>query len=192
VNVWYETLLLEEGIEDMQSLTTANLVDVILHTNVPVGRLVDWIDQAYLYLQLAPKEREERKPQARHALRSLGIRTATDLLSSFPPNVIDSERRPAATQQMLGFLRSRHVETATVQTLVRLLSVKPGLNPVLNWQDSGVVRARRTPSITAPRVESAPSADRPQRPPTGRAWVVRLRERHIHQADAAADFVTTR
>ena len=37
------------GIEDMQNLATANLVDVILHTRVPVGRLVDWVDQAKLY-----------------------------------------------------------------------------------------------------------------------------------------------
>lgn len=61
LNVWYEVRLMEEGIEDMQSLTTANLVDVILHTRVPVGRLVDWIDQAFLYVHLeAPKAELER------------------------------------------------------------------------------------------------------------------------------------
>lgn len=38
LSVWYEARLLEEGIEDMQSLATANFVDVILHTRVPVGR----------------------------------------------------------------------------------------------------------------------------------------------------------
>ena len=32
LNVWYEARLVEEGIEDMQNLATANLVDVILHT----------------------------------------------------------------------------------------------------------------------------------------------------------------
>jgi hypothetical protein len=52
LSVWYEARLLEEGIEDMQSLATANFVDVILHTRVPVGRLVDWVDQAHLYLHM--------------------------------------------------------------------------------------------------------------------------------------------
>jgi hypothetical protein len=52
LTIWYEARLLEAGIEDMQSLATANFVDVILHTRVPVGRLVDWVDQAHLYLQL--------------------------------------------------------------------------------------------------------------------------------------------
>jgi hypothetical protein len=57
LNVWYEARLLEEGIEDMENLATANLIDVILHTRVPVGRLVDWVDQATLYLHLDRVER---------------------------------------------------------------------------------------------------------------------------------------
>ena len=36
-NLWYEARLTEEGVEDMQNLTTMNLVDVILHTRVPAG-----------------------------------------------------------------------------------------------------------------------------------------------------------
>jgi hypothetical protein len=52
LNIWYEARLLEENIEDMQNLATANFVDVMLHTRVPVGRLVDWVDQAYLFLHL--------------------------------------------------------------------------------------------------------------------------------------------
>ena len=51
-NVWYEARLAEEGVEDMQNLTTMNLVDVILHTRVPAGRLVDWADQAFLLTHL--------------------------------------------------------------------------------------------------------------------------------------------
>jgi hypothetical protein len=37
LNVWYEARLLEEGIEDMQNLTTTNLIDVLLHIHVPIG-----------------------------------------------------------------------------------------------------------------------------------------------------------
>src|SRR6266568_2445140 len=57
LTIWYEARLLEAGIEDMQSLATANIVDVILHIRVPVGRIVDWVDQAHLYLQLDRIER---------------------------------------------------------------------------------------------------------------------------------------
>ena len=66
LNIWYESRLLEEGIEDMQNLVTANFVDVILHTRVPVGRLVDWVDQAALYVHL---DRSERGLVERHLAR---------------------------------------------------------------------------------------------------------------------------
>ena len=59
MNIWYESRLLEEGIEDMQNLATANIVDVMLRTRIPVDRLVDWIDQAYLYLHLWPEKGEK-------------------------------------------------------------------------------------------------------------------------------------
>jgi hypothetical protein len=80
LTVWDEARLLEEGIEDMQNLVNANLVDLLLRSRVPVNRLVDWIDQACLYLRV-PKVKEvdgvELRPRAE--LRELGIRTATGL-----------------------------------------------------------------------------------------------------------------
>ncbi|HEX2028092.1 MAG TPA: hypothetical protein VHF25_08850 [Nitriliruptorales bacterium] len=76
LNMWYESRLVEEGIEDLQNLATAELVDVLLSTRVPVGRVVDWIDQAHLYLRVTDRDQRE-------ALRRLGIRTATDLQDAF-------------------------------------------------------------------------------------------------------------
>jgi hypothetical protein len=71
LTIWYEARLLEVGIEDMQSLATANFVDVMLHTRVPVGRLVDWVDQANLYLHLDRIERGQAE-QRRNARRQKG------------------------------------------------------------------------------------------------------------------------
>jgi len=68
--------MLEEGIEDLHGLVTANLVDLLLHTRVPIDRLVDWLDQAVLYLHV-PAESGQRSRWAE--LRGFGIRTATDL-----------------------------------------------------------------------------------------------------------------
>ncbi len=78
-NLWYESRLVEEGVEDMQTLVTANLVDLMLHTRVPVERLVDWLDQAILALHLPPGI-DDHSPRSR--LRQYGIRTATDLLDA--------------------------------------------------------------------------------------------------------------
>jgi hypothetical protein len=94
MNIWYQSRLLEEGIEDQQNLATAALVDVMLNTRVPVERLVDWIDQSLLILHLgrgvterrelskSPSKQNGSKTAAQSRVRTLrgyGIRTATDL-----------------------------------------------------------------------------------------------------------------
>lgn len=148
LNIWYEARLVEEGVEDMQNLTTVNLVDVLLHTRAPVGRLIDWIDQAYLLIHLSPVSRKEmqhaREPAAagqdavptRMALRRLGIRSATDLLQAFHPDFRDG---PALSEEVQ---RANGLEPAQISTLVTLLAAEPGLGPVWSWKDGG---SRRIP-----------------------------------------------
>jgi hypothetical protein len=87
LNIWYEARLVEENIEDMQNLATANFVDVILHTRVPVGRLVDWVDQAYLCLHLDRVERGRRE----NSRARRGVPAATSGLSAE-----SGEQRPPA------------------------------------------------------------------------------------------------
>ena len=79
-----ERRLSAEGIQDMPSLVNCNLVDVLLHTRLPVARLVDWVDQATLYIHLSRPGFEDRLGRkedwpSRIALRRIGIRTASDL-----------------------------------------------------------------------------------------------------------------
>ena len=83
LNIWYEARLAEEGIEDMQNLVSANLVDLMLRSRAPICRLVDWIDQAFLCLHL-PTARDlgnadEGPEMPRAQLRRMGVRTASDL-----------------------------------------------------------------------------------------------------------------
>lgn len=143
LNVWYEARLTEEGVEDMQNLTTMNLVDVILHTRVPVGRLVDWTDQAFLLIHLEPVDRkqlaEQRSAEAaeqmdprsgvrtRIALRRVGIRTATDLLKAMP----DPDNPSAA-------MRAAGLDIDQLRVLATVLKGEEGLTPIWNWQRHGV------------------------------------------------------
>lgn len=148
LNVWYEARLTEEGVEDMQNLTTMNLVDVMLHTRVPVGRLIDWVDQAFLLIHLEPVDRKQlndlrRKPKradpatrapvpTRTALRRVGIRTATDLLRAIP-----DPDQPSAKITECG------VDVAQLRVLATVLQGEDGLAPVRNWQANGVPRVTR-------------------------------------------------
>ena len=154
-NLWYEARLTEEGVEDMQNLTTMNLVDVILHTRVPAGRLVDWTDQAFLLTHLERVDRDElnrlrsadqpavagRAPlsgaQARVNLRRVGIRTATDLLKAFS---VEQEGGKRVFRVPDGL--EPPLPPNQLRLLVAVLAAEPGLAPVWNWQRNGVSDCR--------------------------------------------------
>ncbi|HEX2274468.1 MAG TPA: hypothetical protein VHG90_11405 [Acidimicrobiales bacterium] len=76
LNIWQEARFAEEGIEEMQHLVSADLVDLLLRSRTTVSKLMDWIDQATLALRL-PGAKEGKA--VRDKLRRLGVRTATDL-----------------------------------------------------------------------------------------------------------------
>jgi hypothetical protein len=78
LSVYDEYRLMEEGVESLQNMLTVNLADLMLNTRIPVGRLVDWMDQALLYIRLGSES--DGRQSTRTALRRYGIRTATDLL----------------------------------------------------------------------------------------------------------------
>jgi hypothetical protein len=165
LNLWYEARLTEEGVEDMQNLTTMNLVDVILHTRVPPGRLVDWLDQAFLLIHLDRGDRadlgklRQGRPgpdpaggaAARVALRRVGIRTATDLLKVFSTEEADGGAGVQRRFALPADLGQPPLPEDQLRVLVRVLAAEPGLTPVWNWQRNGVPRYP-TP---APTPESA-------------------------------------
>jgi tetratricopeptide (TPR) repeat protein len=73
----YELARLEsEGIVNIEGLAHHELIDLIIETQIPVPRLIDWVDQAILYLHLIGGTDDT----ARTKLREYGIRTATDLM----------------------------------------------------------------------------------------------------------------
>ena len=150
LNIWYEARLAEEGVEDMQNLTTMNLVDVILHTRAPVGRLVDWVDQAFLLIHLDSADRAElaaargaNDGQISHTgagtrvgLRRIGVRSATDLLKALDPEAPGSRcaDRPPLTPEALT---AHGLDPDQIDLLVRVLRTERGLDPVWNWKAGG-------------------------------------------------------
>lgn len=159
MTIWYETRLLEEGIEDMQSLITANVVDLMLNTRIPVSRIVDWLDQAHLYIHLAPVEepsssRGARKrvrsrgpssghqPSDRELLRRHGIRCATDLEDAFAGYVRTDPKlraRVAKADQedyyggLKNLIKVDRGPSITL-TVLNCLQREPTLDYVRNWK----------------------------------------------------------
>jgi len=145
LSVWYETRLLEEGIEDLENLVTAKIVDVLLHTRVPVARLVDWIDQGLLLLHLPPESTgsggqwfgrrsaaaaaaEAAAKHPRTVLRECGVRSATGLERAL------ATRRGPAREQLLVHLEGRGMPRASVLALHDVLVRDHRLPVVRYWQ----------------------------------------------------------
>jgi hypothetical protein len=106
IDSWTEARLAEEGVDNVQALANAPLQRLVLRTHFTTQRLVDWVDQALLYVHTAnwpvastngsitvdssavPKDADEASPSQDgksdlfRALRFAGIRTATDLLGA--------------------------------------------------------------------------------------------------------------
>ena len=166
LNLWYEARLLEEGIEDMQNLATANLVDVILHTRVPVGRLVDWVDQAHLYLHLAPPEKRRRGGWVdgdRGKFRQVGIRTATDLEDAMlgpragheAEGALPSLANPVAQSLNEGWKTENGVSIAS--TVLRTLAREPNIRHVRKWREDWYHLEGNPPGEKALTVTISPS-----------------------------------
>lgn len=71
VDIYDRTRLAEEGITSVQALARHDLVDLMLSSRLPAARLVDWVDQAVLFLHVDGEDRAQ--------LRRYGVRTATEL-----------------------------------------------------------------------------------------------------------------
>jgi hypothetical protein len=145
MNIWYESRLVEEGIEDMQSLATANLVDVILRTRVPLDRLIDWVDQSHLLLHVDGEKRRDNSHETsdRQSLRAMGIRTATDLVDALQPcshgQVIGNKREakedPFVRKLKRALNHGRPSEWPSVtESIARALGGEPNLYYVRQWK----------------------------------------------------------
>jgi hypothetical protein len=136
MNIWYESRLVEEGVEDMQSLATANLVDVILRTRVPVDRIVDWLDQSQLFLHVSNNDPGENRPSDREKLRILGIRTATDLEDAMAAVPDSAAGADGEFHKRLTWVLNEDRDTwpSVTESIVRSLRGEPNLYHVRRWK----------------------------------------------------------
>jgi len=133
LNVWYQSRLLELGIEDMQNLATANVVDVMLNTRIPVGRLVDWIDQALLVLHVERPNGKGRGESDLARLRRHGVRTATALEEALGYDHCNGSYSPAG-RGLEGLLDRDGDSASVVRSITRSLATERNLRFVRNWR----------------------------------------------------------
>ncbi len=81
IDLYDRARLLDEGVSNVEGLAHHDLIELMLQTRIPAPRLVDWIDQAILYLHVGSSGAadEDSCMTSMVRLRAFGIRTATDL-----------------------------------------------------------------------------------------------------------------
>ncbi len=77
ISEFHETRLRDEGIEDIQNLSAASLDELLINTRFSAQQVIEWVDQAALYVYLTPDEI--------NSFRRAGIRTYTDLKDQWSP-----------------------------------------------------------------------------------------------------------
>ncbi len=128
MNVWYEARLVEEGVEDIQNLATADLGNVLLRTRIPPERLVDWVDQALLRLHARASDLEH--------LHRFGIRTATDLLDALAYHEGGTNGRPFhdGIERLLNTPADvKHKRPSVTRSIAIALRSERNLQHILAW-----------------------------------------------------------
>jgi hypothetical protein len=103
IDLYDRARLEEEGVDNLESLANADLVDLMTNTSIPISQLVEWVDQTMLYLRVhanpaesalstAPAPAPDANPTGSedadplwHELRAMGVRRASDLLADDQP-----------------------------------------------------------------------------------------------------------
>jgi hypothetical protein len=164
IDLYDRTRLAEEGVNNVEALAHADIVDLMSSTRICAAQLVDWTDQAILYLRVGgdacAKERHETGVIQRIAdpaspgepepgpdvgrnlghLRSFGIRTATDLLQAYNQALRrgrdnDSKAREVAALRDALELRSPpHPKVRSIQTIIDTLPDEEWFVQVRNWR----------------------------------------------------------
>jgi hypothetical protein len=151
LNFWYEARLNEEGIEDQQNFVSASLVDLMLRTRAPIMRLVDWLDQAFLHLHLP--EDPDRVEDMKSELRRLGIRTATELETTFE-ELGDDPVFLSALSDALGVASDEG--TSVARSILVTLNGEINYWHVREFRRHSWLRSRRgRPQLHAPAVNGA-------------------------------------
>jgi hypothetical protein len=143
MDIYDRARLLDEGVANIEALAHHDIVDLLLETRIPAARLVDWVDQAILYLHIAdPVPGDGRRSGSttlRSDLRRLGIRTATDLVT------VSAQHQNCSAFRNVGTAvsdDSADADNCTLEILLASLNDDEWMKYIENWRRSAVISER--------------------------------------------------
>jgi hypothetical protein len=136
IDLYDRARLFDEGVTNVESLAHHDVVELMLQTRIPVPRLVDWVDQAILYLHAGPRSAGEgSRAQCLKQLRDYGIRTATDLDNAFA-----GARKRKEVDALYAILEpTRSGTPARLQVMKDALDDEEWMTNLRDWRRAGTV-----------------------------------------------------
>ena len=126
------TRLESEGIMDIPTLASADLVSLMINTRLPIARLIDWMDQAVLILLIGDPVSDTLDPRV-SKLRGIGIRTASAVLDVESDGTDDLH---ASIDHILGRPAKRGGRALTHESLAALIRREPAMRRITEWHSS--------------------------------------------------------
>ena len=120
-----------EGISDVEALADGEMVELLVATRTPAGRLVDWVDQALLVIHVGGISGDGVAADRLAKLRNLGLRTATDLVTAAAdvPSPTGTVRDRSALNAVFG-------TEAELVMIVDSITTEPNFAFVSWWKTS--------------------------------------------------------
>jgi hypothetical protein len=183
IDLYDRARLADEGVTNVEGLAYHNLIELMLYTRISPSRLVDWVDQAILYLHVGDlstdgQQEGEARRQALQILSGHGIRTATDLqrawgaahmagkgaedalLNLLPP--LAGENRPPRLRVVLDVIENeewvealRHWHQPIEENEEPLVLAAPAPEPVPEPEQADQQAGTEEPAAVPPSGEAA-------------------------------------
>lgn len=137
IDLYDRARLFDEGVTNVESLAHHDLVELMLQTRIPIPRLVDWVDQAILYLHAGPyggTNTVHTRTTALETLRGYGIRTATDLDRAF-----DAAQSRNELDLLVAILGSENGGPPRLRTIKDALDDDEWMIHLRNWRNPASV-----------------------------------------------------
>jgi hypothetical protein len=113
-------------------MATADIVELMVNTRIPAGRIVDWIDQAILLTHLGVTGKKDADgATSRTKLLRYGIRTASSLIEVYDQFSRDPDEN--VRRDFLAILDAGN-EKQRLRSLAVAMRSNNNLRLILNWR----------------------------------------------------------
>ena len=139
ISQWHETRLRDNGIDNVQNLASVDIPTLLVNTTFSAQQVIDWVDQAILYLYLEPAAIDNYR-------RSIAVRTVSDFREFWDPYY---DTRKQERDELARLLQST---AEKLDSLYRATNYGPNLHFVREyWENAQILAQERSSEYIALR-----------------------------------------